>query len=241
MHSAPRSDAPLNSPQPEGRSTPLAGPAGRVATVVLGVLTALLVCGVAVGWTPLFDADTSLSRTTHRWAVADPTLTHANRILTDWVWDPWTMRALCAVLVGWLWWLGDRRLAVWVGASCLIASLLQQALKAVVDKDRPTWPDPVDSANFAAFPSGHAMTATVVGGLVLWVLALRRAGRALWLTALAVTAVSVAGVGWTRVWLGVHWPSDVLGGWLLGAFLVLLTALLYGRGARQATHGEASR
>ncbi|MDI3387986.1 phosphatase PAP2 family protein [Streptomyces sp. B-S-A8] len=232
MHSAPRPHTPPpNSPSAQGPA-PLSDRAGRVGVAVLGVLSALLLGAVAVGWAPLLDADASLARTTHRWAVADPTLTHVNRIFTDWVWDTWTMRALCAVLVGWLWWLGDRRLAVWAGASCLLASLLQQALKAVVGRERPSWPDPVDSANFAAFPSGHAMTATVVGGLVLWVLAVRRAGRALWTTVLAVTVVSVAGVGWTRVWLGVHWPSDVLGGWLFGALLVLLTALAYGRSAR---------
>ncbi|MDI3404675.1 phosphatase PAP2 family protein [Streptomyces cavernicola] len=232
MHSAPRSDAPQNSPAPNGPSAALAGRAGRTSAAVLGVLTALLLAAVAAGWAPLLDVDASIARTTHRWAVSDPTLTHANRILTDWIWDPWTMRALCAVLVVWLWWLGDRRLAVWAGASCLFATLLQQVLKAAVGRERPTWPDPVDSANFAAFPSGHAMTAAFVGGLVLWALALRRAGRALWWTALAVTPVSVAGVGWTRVWLGVHWPTDVLGGWLLGAFLVLLTGVLYGRTAR---------
>ncbi|MDI3418256.1 phosphatase PAP2 family protein [Streptomyces luteolus] len=232
MHSAPRPDAPQNSPAAEGPSAPLAGRAGRVSAAVLGVLTALLVGAVAADWAPLLDADASLARTTHRWAVENPALTQTNRILTDWIWDTWTMRALCAVLVVWLWWLGDRRLAVWVGASCLLATLLQQGLKAAVGRERPTWPDPVDSAHFAAFPSGHAMTATVVCGLVLWVLALRHAGHAVWRTALTVTTVSVLGVGWTRVWLGVHWPSDVLGGWLFGTLLVLLTAVLYGRTPR---------
>jgi undecaprenyl-diphosphatase len=37
-----------------------------------------------------------------------------------------------------------------------------------------------------------------------------------------VAVVSVVGVGLTRVWLGVHWPSDVVGGWLLGATVVAL-------------------
>src|SRR2546430_2671644 len=80
----------------------------------------------------------------------------------------------------------------------------------------------VDWASYAAFPSGHAMTATVVCGLLLWLLHRYGPGRAVWRTALAMGVVSVLGVGLTRVWLGVHWPSDVVGGWLLGAMLVAL-------------------
>lgn len=42
----------------------------------------------------------------------------------------------------------------------------------------------------------------------------------MWRAALVAAGVSVLGVGVTRLYLGVHWPSDVLGGWLLGAALV---------------------
>ena len=51
----------------------------------------------------------------------------------------------------------------------------------------------------------------------------------MWRTAQAVAVVSVLGVGLTRVWLGVHWPSDVVGGWLLGALLVALAVLVHER------------
>jgi undecaprenyl-diphosphatase len=44
-----------------------------------------------------------------------------------------------------------------------------------------------------------------------------------------VAVVSVLGVGLTRIWLGVHWPSDVVGGWLLGALLVALAVTSYER------------
>ena len=47
--------------------------------------------------------------------------------------------------------------------------------------------------------------------------------------ALALAVVSVVGVGLTRVWLGVHWPSDVLGGWLLGVLMVALAVASYTR------------
>ncbi|CAM5490156.1 Phosphatase PAP2 family protein OS=Streptomyces alboniger OX=132473 GN=CP975_04390 PE=4 SV=1 [Streptomyces alboniger] len=216
-------------------------PPGHRATLIAalsGVPALLLLLLVALEWGPLIALDKDIARTTHRWAVADPDTTQASRILTDWVWDPWTMRALCAVVVIWLVARGARWLALWLAGACLVASAVQQALKAAVDRPRPVWPDPVDSAHYAAFPSGHAMTAAVVCGLLLWLLRLHGAGPALWRTALALAAVSVAGVGLTRVWLGVHWPTDVLGGWLLGALVVALTATTYAYGpARRHTAG----
>ncbi|MFC8564730.1 phosphatase PAP2 family protein [Streptomyces sp. NPDC057245] len=193
------------------------------------VCAALLTALVAAEWGPLIRIDDGIATATHRWAVDEPGVTHAMRILTDWVWDTWTMRLLCAVVVWRLWRRGDRWTAVWLGAACLVGSLLQQALKALVDRPRPVWPDPVDSAHYAAFPSGHAMTATFVCGLLVWLVHHCGAARGLRRTALAVAVVSVTGVGVTRVWLGVHWATDVVGGWLLGALLVVPAVLVHRR------------
>ncbi|MEU1460423.1 phosphatase PAP2 family protein [Streptomyces sp. NPDC005727] len=198
------------------------------AAVVLAVCCALLLAVVVLRWRPLLALDGDISRTTHRWAVSDHGVTYAFRVLTDWVWDPLTMRVVCAAAAVWLGW---RRAAwwtaLWLAVAVALATILQQAVKTAVGRPRPAWPDPVDSAHYAAFPSGHAMTATVVCGLLLWLLRRHDAGRALWRTAVAVAAVSVAGVGLTRVWLGVHWPSDVLGGWLLGALVVAVAVAVY--------------
>ncbi|MCQ4209597.1 phosphatase PAP2 family protein [Streptomyces longispororuber] len=199
-------------------------------TATLALTSLLLLVLVAVRWRPLTDLDSGIADDLHRSAVAEPGLTRANRILTDWVWDPWTMRALCAVVVLVLVWrLRNWALAGWIAATCLLGTLVQQGLKAAVDRPRPVWPDPVDSAHYAAFPSGHSMTAVVVCGLLLWLLRRYGAGRALRRTALAVAVVSVLGVGLTRLWLGVHWPSDVLGGWLLGALTVTVSTAAYER------------
>ncbi|WP_245234735.1 phosphatase PAP2 family protein [Streptomyces flavochromogenes] len=200
----------------------------RSSAVISGVLTAVLLVLVVVGWTPLLSFDRSVTETLHRDAVAEPGLTQVNRVLSDWVWDPWTMRALAAATVVLLWCGRERRLAVWVAATSLLAVGLQQGLKTLVGRDRPQWTDPVDSARFAAFPSGHAMTAMVTCGLLLWVLALRWRGEWRgWGAVTSVAVVSVLGVGWTRVYLGVHWPSDVLGGWLLGWCCVATAVLTY--------------
>ncbi|QFQ95441.1 phosphatase PAP2 family protein [Streptomyces phaeolivaceus] len=188
----------------------------------------LLLVLVALSWGPLMSLDEGIANTTHRWAVDDPGLTQVFRVLTDWVWDPVTMRLLAAGAAVWLvwrhreWWL-----ALWLGITCAVGTAVQQGLKAAVGRERPAWPDPVDSAHYAAYPSGHAMTATVVLGLLIWLMRRYGVGGVLLRTALAVAAVSVVGVGLTRIWLGVHWASDVLAGWLLGGLTIALAVLTY--------------
>ncbi|WP_055699388.1 phosphatase PAP2 family protein [Streptomyces silaceus] len=214
------------------------GTRAALTAAALCVPSFLLLLLVALEWSPLFSLDRDIARTTHRWAVDDPDATHAAKILTDWFWDPWTMRALCAVAAIWLAVRGARWLALWVAGACVLGSVVQQSLKAAYDRPRPQWPDPVDSAHYAAFPSGHAMTAAVACGLLLWLLRGYGVGPVLWRTAVTLAVVSVVGVGLTRIWLGVHWPSDVLGGWLLGALVVALAVATYAYGpGRRATSG----
>ncbi|MFF4855224.1 phosphatase PAP2 family protein [Streptomyces rubiginosohelvolus] len=232
----------MSSPSPRfGFRSPDRSP--RIAPALwtgaaVGAASLVLLVLVAVRWSPLMSLDRSVADALHRHALGDPGLVHVNRVLTDWVWDPWTMRALIAVAVIALWWRGARRLALWTAATSLLATLLQQGLKAAVDRERPQWTDPVDSANFAAFPSGHAMTAAVTCGLLLWLLRLYGAGPGLWGTALAVAVVSAIGVAATRVYLGVHWLTDVVGGALLGVAVVALSAAGYARytAPREGSH-----
>ncbi|WP_326665293.1 phosphatase PAP2 family protein [Streptomyces sp. NBC_00385] len=217
--------SPLLSPAPRTRTPSPAPWAGAVC----GALALVLLTLVAVRWSPLTRLDRDIAEALHRRAVTEPGLVHLNRILTDWLWDPWTMRALIAVAVVFLWQRGARVLAAWVAVTTLVSSILQQGMKAAVGRERPRWPDPVDSAHYASFPSGHAMTAMVSCGLLLWLL--HRSGCRPWIrrAALAAAGVSVLGVGLTRLYLGVHWPSDVLGGWLLGAALTAFATAGYDR------------
>ncbi|GGQ84465.1 MULTISPECIES: phosphatase PAP2 family protein [Streptomyces althioticus group] len=226
-------------PAPRGPRTPAR--TALAPAVLLGAASALLLALVAVEWRPLLDLDAGISRTTHRWAVAEDGLTQAARVLTDWVWDPWTMRLLCAVAVILL----LRRPAArwtagWLVVVVALATAVQQGLKAALGRERPVWSDPVDTAHYAAFPSGHAMTATVVLGLLLWLLRRHGVSTVVWRTALTVAAVSVAGVGLTRIWLGVHWPTDVLGGWLFGASTVVAAVAAHRR-LRPTPRGTAPR
>lgn len=195
--------------------------------LVCAALSVALVILVAVSWSPLMSLDRTIADTLHRNAVNEPALVQVNRVLTDWVWDPWTMRAAIAVTAIALWWRGSRWLAVWVAATSALSTLVQQVLKAAVDRERPRWPDPVDSAHYAAFPSGHVMTAVVTCALLLWLLRLHGTGPLVWRTALVVAVVSVVGVAFTRIYLGVHWMTDVVGGTLLGVTMAVFSILGY--------------
>ncbi|MEU5403673.1 phosphatase PAP2 family protein [Streptomyces sp. NPDC005963] len=223
---SPRSTSPVRTTSPPSPSKLLS------AAVALTVAAVVLLVLVAVSWSPLISFDRSVSTSWHRWAVDSPDLVRFNRVLSDWVWDPWTMRALVAAAFCWLWWRHERLLAVWIAVTSATGTFLQQGVKAAVGRERPHWPDPVDSAHYAAFPSGHALTATVTCGLLLWLLVRHGAGTAVWRWSLIGAVVSVIGVGLTRLFLGVHWPSDVLEGWLMGLAWVAFSIILYDRYVR---------
>lgn len=190
--------------------------------MALGLLAVLLLVLVAVGWQPLLTLDSRVAVGLHGHALDHPLWVRVNLILSDRVWDPWTMRALLAVAVVLLLRRREGPLALWLAATAALGAALQQGLKHLVGRDRPRWERPVDSADFAAMPSGHAMTAALTCVLLLWLTRVGGAGTGgWWRAASAVGAVSVAGVAFTRLALGVHWLTDTLVGSLLGTALAL--------------------
>jgi len=125
--------------------------------------------------------------------------------------------ALVAVAVGaWCWGVGRRADAVLAVGAMAGASLVFTVLKNVFDRNRPPVPDRLVSVTNESLPSGHAtMSFVVVGTIVV----LAWAGRSTLARVLLVVAAAawVGAVGATRVYLGVHWFSDVLAGWAVGA------------------------
>lgn len=115
-----------------------------------------------------------------------------------------------------------RRLALTVAVSVITGMLLSQTLKWGFARPRPDLVPALTQVYTHSFPSGHAMVSAVVY-LTLGVLCARAPiGTAMKAYLLSVATLLTFIVGISRVYLGVHWPTDVLAGWAGGAAWALL-------------------
>ncbi len=224
-------------PHAHSASTNSPAPAAPWLWTALGLSVAAfaLVVMVALNWHPLLDADRALADWTHAGALAHPDWTEVNRVLSDWVWDTVTMRLVIAAAAVWLWLRGDGLLALWCVATSAVCTGVQQGLKVLIDRERPEWHQPVDSAHFAAMPSGHAMTAAVTCTLVAWLVLRSGAATPVKGTVLVLAVLSVPGVCLTRIVLGVHWLTDTIVGALLGVSLAALSVGLWNTAVNRGT------
>lgn len=165
--------------------------------------------------------------------LTDWFVTHRQGVVTPLAWAVTTSASTTAVIAATLVLvavlLALRRgvgLAVMVAASTVAAAATSALLKDLTARARPPLADLLGAASSsAAFPSGHTTAGTVLAGLV--VLAAVGAGasrRALRHLAVAA-ALFASAVGASRIYLGYHWFTDVVAGWVLGAGVVAVAGL----------------
>jgi membrane-associated phospholipid phosphatase len=126
-----------------------------------------------------------------------------------------------------LWLLGRRRQALLLGLGLVVLPFLQHGLKELVDRPRPT-EDLVDlRAGFSSpsFPSGHVMSPALLYGFLLYVSPRTGLPHVLKAALVGWCAFVLAIAGPAQVYVGVHWASDVAGGYAWAA--VLLLPLVY--------------
>jgi undecaprenyl-diphosphatase len=93
--------------------------------------------------------------------------------------------------------------------------IVDSLVKILVNRPRPVVDHPVATAMGHSFPSGHAMSSVVTYGALLLVFLPLVTGRWRHLT-VGLISVLILGIGTSRLLLGVHFVSDVVGGWILG-------------------------
>jgi undecaprenyl-diphosphatase len=130
------------------------------------------------------------------------------------------------VVIGFLGIVGKRSAALLVLVSVGGGRLLGEVLKDTFERSRPDLVPHAVQVHSASFPSGHAVLAAAtyltLGALLARVQPRRRVKAYLLFVAVLVTLL----VGASRVYLGVHWPSDVLAGWCIGAAWAMLCWLI---------------
>ena len=205
-----------------GRATAPATAIAIAAAGVFGVLAAL----VAAKWGPLIRLDRRVDDGLNR-AVSS----HSGQ-LRFWrgvsaVLSPAVLRTAALVVGAWLLYRRQIRPALFAAGVSLGSLVLVTGVKDAVGRVRPVVPHPVAVAPGASFPSGHALTAAAVALAVAVVVWPRLRPRRRW--SITVGAVLVAAlVGLSRMMLGVHFLSDVVGGWLGATALVAALVAVLG-------------
>jgi membrane-associated phospholipid phosphatase len=123
-----------------------------------------------------------------------------------------------------LWRGGEFRAALLIALSTIGAMLIFSAEKLLVARPRPPVEQLVAAAH-SSFPSGHAAVSAAFYLALLLIFLARRPRRALGVAGAAATTLLVVGIALSRVYLGVHYPTDVAAGMLLGGLWALLMAL----------------
>jgi membrane-associated phospholipid phosphatase len=194
-----------------------------LAVLILAVPFSVLVVLVTATSDPLLHLDHDTADSLHGFAVDHPAFTSTMKVISQ-VGSPTGWWIVLTPVFAWLLWRRLPRLAAFLVVTALGSSLLNTLVKTLVDRARPHLVDPVAAAAGKSFPSGHTQSATVGCGILLLIflpVVSRPARKWLYIAA----AVIIALIGFSRIALGVHFLSDVLGGLVIGAaWLLAMTA-----------------
>lgn len=184
-----------------------------VAVVIVAVpfgalLGQVMTDGPATRW------DEDIARSLHEWVSGRDAVITVLEVLS-FVGKPIFLTPVIAIPAIWLAWRGRWHLVVFLAVTSIGGGIVDTIVKVLVGRPRPLLDDPVSSARGNSFPSGHTMSSLVCYGALLLVfmplMSREHRGRGV-----AATLVLVAAIGFSRLALGLHFVTDVVGGFMLG-------------------------
>lgn len=192
--------------------------AGALATALMVLLASV----VMQGFTQRFDE--SVLQTLE--ASRSPFLTEVMiEITTIGSGVPLILMVAIAALVLWL--THHRWSVALLVFGSLGGTIVNRALKNYFDRPRPEVVDAVEQVTSLSFPSGHATSSFIVYGILAYIVSRLAAERAVRIAIWTIAGVMILLVGFSRMYLGVHYPTDVAGGFLVGfAWVMVLASLM---------------
>jgi undecaprenyl-diphosphatase len=135
----------------------------------------------------------------------------------------YTLLPFVVAVALYLWWRGEHMTSVHLVVVQIGSLLLNVGLKTVLARPRPVDYNPRGQHGLAAYPSGHSMAVTSVLITVAWLI--HRHGKGTW--GYWVVGFIFIANNWSRIYLGVHWPTDVIGGVLVGGVWLIGTLMIF--------------
>ena len=207
------------------------------ALAVIAVAAVLLVDAVSRG-----DGLTVIDRPIWSWFVhhRDGALTVTFKVITQ-VGSTLVTGTAAAVTVLLLLWRKRRADAVFLAAVSIGAGAIVSVGKHLLGRARPPLAERLVVETNQSFPSGHALASiAIIGAMaILFVPTVRAGGRRM--ATLVAAALFLVAIGVSRLYLGVHWSTDVIGGWLAGGGWLLLCLTVRQVDERRARPGLGRR
>lgn len=201
--------------------------AARQWGIIVAVSLASLAAFAALG-EDVFERETSVfDNAVRSWMLAhrfQPVFLASEAI--TWFGNAVVLLGVALVIAAWLWHRSGRRTAAVIVTAPAVSTGLFVGVKAIFARPRPAGAG-LMRITTSSFPSGHATVSAAVMVTLAYVLAREKI-----LPRSAAIALAIIGpliVGLTRMYLDVHWATDVLGGWAAGLLVAALSAALYER------------
>ena len=220
---------------------------GLILLAVYGILLALFtLLAVWVAYNPVLAIDVTITRAFQE--NQSPWLRYT-MIAASFIGNVSALSLGLIILAAVLFWMVDLRLeAIMVVVVSATSALLNWLIKLVVARPRPSASlvEIIQATSGQSFPSGHVMSYVAFWGLLFSLGVILFRGKRWWHTALLIiSALFVVLVGPSRIYLGDHWATDVLGAYLIGGLLLSLSLWIYlnlrGRGVLAPTGKWARR
>jgi undecaprenyl-diphosphatase len=184
---------------------------------------------VRAGYTQAFDEAVLHWFAAHRAAWLDAAMMRITLLGNFIVWAMVTLNALVLLRLT-----GHRALAKVVLIAAVGVEFVVNGLKMLWGRPRPDVVEWIDHVRTFSFPSGHATTSLVIYGVLLWAMLRLASGTAARRALLAGATLLVLLIAVSRMYLGVHYPTDILGGWLAGGAWLMLVLACFATRSRAA-------